>query len=245
MARIKARCAGLERNDRERELLEKDVRPRVGRLRLAIGTVSAIYFDSGTEARRPNGRASSGRHSSRSADDPRSPGSSRSRGRSYCCCARRGACTHANTRRTAERTGSTHAARSPDESRHLGLGPHRALRGAVAHAQSRRPDRVRRDAGDVQSVRVSSSRARNARAADAGRMSLVDGRDSRARSRAPPNGGLRGREHAAARWLRVRDGRAARVPTQRNHPPDAAVEAGRALSRAARDPHARRFADRA
>ncbi len=57
------------------------------------------------------------------------------------------------------------AARSADEPDPLGPGPHRALRGALAHPQPRRADRVRRDAGALQPVRASAQHARRAGAA--------------------------------------------------------------------------------
>ena len=58
----------------------------------------------------------------------------------------------------AQRRGAARPARSADEPDPLGPGAHRALRGAVAHPQPRRPDRVRRDARDVQPLRAPAER---------------------------------------------------------------------------------------
>ena len=64
----------------------------------------------------------------------------------------------------AQRRRAARPARSADEPDPLGPGAHRAFRGALAHPQPRRPDRVRRDAGAVQPVRASAEHARRAAA---------------------------------------------------------------------------------
>ena len=70
-------------------------------------------------------------------------------------------------------------ARSADEPHPLGPGAHRAFRGAVAHPQPRRADRVRRDARAVQSVRASAQRPRRAAAAGLRALPRDHGRDPR------------------------------------------------------------------
>ena len=81
--------------------------------------------------------------------------------------------------RAAHRRRAPDAARPADEPDPLGSGAHRPLRGALAHPQPRRADRVRRDAGDVQSLRASPQQARRAAAPGPGRVPRDHGRDPR------------------------------------------------------------------
>ena len=63
---------------------------------------------------------------------------------------------------TAHRRGAPAPARSADESHPLGPRAYRAFRGALADPESRWADRVRRDAGPLQSLRAPPQRARRA-----------------------------------------------------------------------------------
>ena len=83
--------------------------------------------------------------------------------------AARGAGSDAAPGGPAHRRGAARPARSADEPDPVGPGAHRPLRGAVAHPQPRRADRVRRDAGAVQPVRASPQRAGRPAAAGPGR----------------------------------------------------------------------------
>ena len=94
-------------------------------------------------------------------------------------------------------------ARSADEPDPLGPGPHRALRGALAHPQPRRADRVRRDAGAVQPVRAPAQHAGRAGAAGPRRVPRDHGRDPRPGARPPGRRRLRRRQSAAPRRLRL------------------------------------------
>ena len=77
--------------------------------------------------------------------------------------ARGGATANVAAHRAALRRGRADPARSSDEPDHLGSGTHRALRGALAAAQSRGAGGVWRDAGHLQPVRESAAGSRRAR----------------------------------------------------------------------------------
>ena len=82
-------------------------------------------------------------------------------------------------------------------------------------------------------VRASPAGARGTDPPFAGRMPAFDGRDPIARAGAYVEGEFVRRKPAAARWIRLFHGAAARVSAQRDDPADVAAEAGRAVSRAA------------
>ena len=122
------------------------------------------------------------------------------------------------------------SARSADEPDPLGPGSHRALRGAVAHPQ---PRRARSSSWRCRGCTIRSS----IRGAPVARCRCPGWPGPRGHGRDPRAASSTGCESAdfdadrtaAARRVRVPHGAPARVPAQRDHPPDAPAQAGHAL----------------